>query len=232
MAHSAGRTPTTRTYASFSPSSRSPVDATAQSTRNTVAIFPIGISLRQYFHEGWLKPGSVVARGLPLTRNSRSIGRISGNETVLKLPGFALRVFPVMGSADRSPVSQDLLDNGGTVTITCFALVGSTRGWCLARAWRARFAREMPVVGAISNLGPVAARKDAGIPVKYPQCWGYPEWLHPFNLHAYISVAGSWAPAASRCRVVAGHQRTNGGFLATKPMGIGRAERARAKARP
>ena len=76
------------------------------------------------------------------------------------------------------------------------------------------------------------AYKDAGVPVKHPQRCGYPEWLLPFNLHACISVAGSWAPAASPCGVAAGHQRTNGGFLATKPMGIGPAERAQAKARP
>ena len=82
------------------------------------------------------------------------------------------------------------------------------------------------------SIGAANAYNDAEIPVKSPHCWGYPEGLQPFNLNAGISVAGSWAPPASRYRVAAEHQRNKGGFLATERMGFGPAERAQSKARP
>ena len=183
-------------------------------------------ALRGARRVGGQPPGTVVstntawaAVAVPKGRGqSRSMANERWSEIADRVPGF--------GCACRGCRTSRRMGSRGCIGARCRP--------CRRVPW-APLRGDQPEAGEPQAGADVARRAasacdDAGHSVKSPQYWGCPEALGRFILEACVSAAGSWAPAASRCRVAAGHQRTNGGFLATEPMAIGSAERAQARA--
>ena len=78
---------------------------------------------------------------------------------------------------------------------------------------------------------PASSCDAVGSSVRAPQCWGYEEAHERLTLQAWVSDAGSGAPATSVCKVAEEPMRNKGGFLPPEPMGFGPPGRGQAKAR-